>query len=291
MIIKELNIEETDLIVEGVSLVKEPAIETEFDFYAKIKPGTSTSIEENRILFGTGNKPLWYRYSERPGAAALETQSREFCKRRVGNVYFVDEIKKWATSFDASYRTANGFNEDTYQNMFETLYQLNMNEALFGCRHYLEPVTSVSQIPEWKVKLFTKQIYLYNKEEQENNNITTRIDFKIIDNSRRIIEGAVMLKNKFIYRTNIDGKKGNNGYVYFKENTIDYLRNRFDSLTNKYIALDHKNILGKNQYEILDNYMRNGNWYMKVKILDDKIWEMIKLGKWKGFSIELFVTR
>jgi hypothetical protein len=252
-----------------------------------VEGDTETIIDSENLLYSNSGKPLWYRYAVRPGAPTFpNTVTRDFCKEREGNIYFIDEIKDWVNTPLDKQKEA-GFIDSQYIDFFNNLPNYNMNTALYNCRHYLEAISNAADlIPTGKLTLYKTKALSMSKE-TPSKEMNFNIDFSIVDNEKMIVEGVVMIPNKPIYRKDIQGKGA--GYVYFTTKTIEYLMHKFDSLANKYLTIDHSYKLPNNQYEILENKIVNGKWIMKVKIKDIALWAKIKQGAWKGYSIELII--
>jgi len=123
------------------------------------------------------------------------------------------------------------------------------------------------------------------------------IELKEVDAEKRILMGAALIPNKQIYRKN---DKNEEYYIYFSEETIRKASELFFMNSNQNNAtLEHKQKLegmsvveswiteGKNDKST--NYGFNfpkGTWVISMKVNNDEIWNKVKLGEIKGFSIE-----
>jgi len=111
---------------------------------------------------------------------------------------------------------------------------------------------------------------------------------------RRIVTGALMVADMPIYR-NIAGREF---YVQFDANTIEAIAQRFFELGyQSKVNLQHNGELidGVVMYEsmIIDKArgiqfqdLPEGSWVGSFKVNNDMVWEKIKSGEMKGFSVE-----
>jgi hypothetical protein len=123
------------------------------------------------------------------------------------------------------------------------------------------------------------------------------IELKEVDAEKRILMGAALIPNKQIYRTN---EKKEEYYIYFSEATVRKASELFFMNSNQNNAtLEHKDkIEGMSVVEswIIEgdhdksmNYGFNlpqGTWMISMKVNNDEIWNKVKAGEVKGFSIE-----
>ena len=123
------------------------------------------------------------------------------------------------------------------------------------------------------------------------------IELKEVDAEKRILMGAALIPNKQIYRKN---DKNEEYYIYFSEETVRKASELFFMNSNQNNAtLEHKQKLDgmsvveswiteeKNDKSM--NYGFNfpkGTWVISMKVNNDEIWNKVKLGEVKGFSIE-----
>jgi hypothetical protein len=124
------------------------------------------------------------------------------------------------------------------------------------------------------------------------------IELKEIDEEKRILMGAALIPNKQIYRKN--DKTKDEYYIYFSEATIRKASELFLINANQNNStLEHSQKLkgmsvveswiveGENDKS--KNYGFNfpkGTWVISMKVNNDEIWNKVKLGEVKGFSIE-----
>jgi hypothetical protein len=124
-----------------------------------------------------------------------------------------------------------------------------------------------------------------------------KIELKVVDEYKRILVGLALVPNKKIYR-NVNGKEFN---VFFSEQTIEktnelFMRNlNLNSITSQHetkvngvsvieswIVEDEKN----DKANIYNLNAVKGSWVVKMKVYNDEEWNKVKLGEYKGFSIE-----
>ena len=124
-----------------------------------------------------------------------------------------------------------------------------------------------------------------------------RVEFKTVDEDKRIIMGAALTPKKPIYRVDEEGDY----YVYFTEKTVRrgaelFFREGFQSSVN----IEHdKTVEGvfffeswivegeqdKSRIYGLDEPV--GTWMLTAKVENDEVWnDYVKTGKVKGWSIE-----
>ena len=128
---------------------------------------------------------------------------------------------------------------------------------------------------------------------------TEEIKLEIISEEKRIVTGPVLIPNKLIYR---EDEFGTPFYINFSSEIIEKLRNKFHSKDlSKSTNVQHNGVpINSNytieSYIISENLKDNrfdlpiGTWILSYKVEDDKVWNKIKSGKLKGFSIEALVN-
>ena len=123
------------------------------------------------------------------------------------------------------------------------------------------------------------------------------IELKEVDPEKRILMGAALIPNKQIYRKN---DKNEEYYIYFSEETVRKASELFFMNSNQNNAtLEHKQKLDgmsvveswivEGAHDKSMNYGFNfpkGTWVISMKVNNDEIWNKVKLGEVKGFSIE-----
>lgn len=133
----------------------------------------------------------------------------------------------------------------------------------------------------------------------ESNFIALSKERKLVQLEKRLLVGAALIPNKPIYR-NINGKEF---YISFDEATIEKLAQDF--LANDYqhnITISHQE--GVDDIVVVESWIKTsendksvgyglnepiGTWFISVKVNNDEIWNRVKNGEYKGFSIEAMV--
>jgi hypothetical protein len=121
--------------------------------------------------------------------------------------------------------------------------------------------------------------------------------FKTINEEKRIIAGPAMVPDKLIYRKDESGES----FVFFSADTIRELSERFlyQGKQNN-MTLEHEatlNDLSVIESWIVEDPVRDksqvygfslpiGSWFVKVKVLNDDIWALVKEKQVTGFSVE-----
>jgi hypothetical protein len=128
----------------------------------------------------------------------------------------------------------------------------------------------------------------------------TKLSFSIISEEKRIISGALMLADELIYRNN---EKMGEHYVKFSADTIKAIAIKFAK--KKYqnnVNLMHdpsQKVKGVTMFEswLVDTErgimpmkgfegVANGSWFGSFYVENEKVWQSIKKGDYKGFSVE-----
>jgi hypothetical protein len=125
------------------------------------------------------------------------------------------------------------------------------------------------------------------------------IELKEVDAEKKIIMGAALVPNKQIYRVNPKTKE--EYYIYFSEDTVRQASELFLMNSNQNNATyEHdKKLKGMSVVEswIIDDSktdksrfygfdLPKGTWMISMKVNNDEVWNDVKEGKVKGFSIE-----
>jgi len=124
------------------------------------------------------------------------------------------------------------------------------------------------------------------------------VQLKQIDEEKRLLMGAALVPNKQIYRVN---DKQEEYYIFFSENTVRKASELFLKRSNQNNATyEHKDKLsGMSVVEswIIEDTKQDksakygfdlpvGTWMISMKVDNDEVWQDVKDGKVKGFSIE-----
>jgi len=124
------------------------------------------------------------------------------------------------------------------------------------------------------------------------------VELKEVDGEKRILMGAALVPNKQIYRKNGDKEF----YIYFSEDTVRKASELFLMKANQNNAtLEHEKkmldgmsvveswIIEDEKQDKSAKYGFNlpkGTWMISMKVNNDEIWNKVKAGEVKGFSIE-----
>jgi hypothetical protein len=267
--VKELELGEDnqDFGVQAISFVPDPAIMTTFEYYARIRP------------------PFWKWVADPP----VESTTRDFCKDRCydpmhanhkkgyRSIYHTDEIKEWANQNDGTFIEGStmfaAFSDDSTT--------FNGDEQLYNCRHRLERVSSLDEVPESVLKRVEKKNLNFGADQMFFN-------FAIENKEKKQVKGLALQSHQMIYRSNADGQ-GNPGFNYMTSETIRKIKDRYGY--NRKITFCHReDITG---YAILlDSWLEedgNTKWFLKYQIMGDKLWAQITSGNVRGFSVEMIM--
>lgn len=296
MDIREFQFDENDELegIQAISFVSYPAIEKDFIYLSKQdflkskgidKPETDTQ----KLLTKDGNWKFW-RMATRAGQSPIIETSHEFCKNHAqppNNVYHIDEIRSWHQNLTAD-ESKGWIEESDFTKTFagKSSSSFNLDKQLYNCRHFLTPVRDIREIPPSKEYLLSSV-----------KKTTIKVEFSITNKEQRIIKGAAMIPNILIYRRD---EQGNPYYIYFKKETIKKLKDKYGF--NRTITIQHTEDITGNAIllnswiyptEKDDNCnlekMKDGTWCVEYKVLNDKLWDIIKKKGVKGFSVEIVV--
>ena len=298
-IIRELKFDpnEEDCGVTAISLVTYPAIEEDFLYFSEdfIKTGKGIapkkkSTDLQKLLDPVYGWKYWKISTRNSDIWKIDT-SHKWCINHCNpnqNIYTVDQIHKFANKLTAEEK--EGWIDESevpsFTKNFKGIHSdnFNMDQQLFNCRHFLEPVRDIKEIQNQGV--------LFSKTE------TFSIDFAISDTEEKRIRGVVMLPYKLIPRRDGFGKEYS---VWYSKETV---RKYFEKYgMNRTITIQHEGditgnaILTKSWIYEKDGdayYGSNkpvvGSWLVEYQILNDKLWSLIKEKKIKGFSIEVLAA-
>ena len=123
-------------------------------------------------------------------------------------------------------------------------------------------------------------------------------NFQIQDEEKRIVSGFFMVADLPIPRLNELGEKF---YVVFKKDTINKIVNKFfkQGYSNKINLMHDTEMDGVYVIEslIIDSKrgtispkgfekVPDGSWWGSLRVQNDEVWDMVKRGDIKGFSVE-----
>lgn len=127
-----------------------------------------------------------------------------------------------------------------------------------------------------------------------------RVELKTIDAEKRLLLGAALIPNKPIYRNDdINGEY----YIYFSKKTVAQASQMFLKNGNqKNATIEHEKAI--DGMTVVESWLKEddthdksvkygieapvGTWFISMKVDNDDVWEQVKLGKVKGFSIEAY---
>ena len=130
-----------------------------------------------------------------------------------------------------------------------------------------------------------------------------KVDLKVTNDEKREVVGIALIPNKKIYRKiyNNEKKEDVEFTITFSEQTIEkvqelYLKKNF----NNNVTIDHESkvegvtlieswIVEDEKHDKSNIYKLDaikGSWVVKMKVYNEEVWQSIKDGKFKGFSIE-----
>ena len=128
------------------------------------------------------------------------------------------------------------------------------------------------------------------------------LKFKIQDEEKRIVSGYFMIADLPIARLKNDGS-GDLFYVVFRRNTIESIVNKFfkNGLTSS-TNLMHDNTAQPDGVYVIESLIidskrgikapegfeqvPNGSWWGSMRVENDDVWNLVKQGEFKGFSVE-----
>ena len=136
-----------------------------------------------------------------------------------------------------------------------------------------------------------------NKLEEINKTNMSKQQFQA-DDEKRIVIGPAMIPDLKIFRKDVDG---NPYYVFFSADTIKLIAEKY--MRNKYLDNNDEMHNGKaiqdvyvyeswikeydedksNKYGYAD--LPIGTWFVAMKVRNDNVWNKIKAGELKGFSV------
>ena len=252
--IVELKVNEDDETgVQAISFVDSPAIETNFEYFAKQKKiirsisdiTTEDLDKQYRWVLGAGgeNCDSCLIWAKKDPMTLKEWFKNAIPKAPVGTTHLGFTVEK-------------GWSGDPPSK--SVYYNTHCEE---NCKCHLEQVGNNFEHHFVKMEMFNE--------------------------IKREVKGLVLKSNQMIYRNNIDGN-GNPGYVYFSRDTVRKLKEKYG--WNRNITFQHLDQITGSAI-LMDTYLeedeKETRWFVKYKILNEKLWNKIKDNSVKGFSIEL----
>jgi hypothetical protein len=262
--IRELKINEDDETgVSAISFVDDPAIETNFEYF-------------NKQEFAANE---YFKYTAAPEPEILET-SHPFCKEHAGKTYHISEINSWTNPGNTGWVEGSDFFAKFDPNQggpdYNGGYSFRCDNQLWKCRHHLVPVRTPAKPAS---KIF--------------QNADHFVKFSFISEEKREVVGLVLKSNQMIIRKDVDGL-GNAGYVYFSRDTVRKLQKKYGY--NRSVTFQHQEeitgtVIMLDSWIVELDAMNETQWFVKYKVVNDKLWKMIKDKKVKGYSIESLFIR
>ena len=214
----------------------------------------------------------YFKYTAYPDREIMDT-SHPFCKEHAGKVYHISDINSWtSSSSDGGWiPTSNFFQQFNGQTGTGPHYgggfSNQCKNQLYECRH---------KLVQWKPKSYPAQYGAHF------------VKMEMLSEDKREVQGLVLKSNQMIFRTDVDGT-GNPGYVYFSRATVRQLRDKYGY--NRSISYMHRDdctgqAILMESWIVENDAMNETQWFVKYKIIGDKLWQMIKSKTVKGFSIE-----
>ena len=125
--------------------------------------------------------------------------------------------------------------------------------------------------------------------------------FSIQDEEKRIVSGYFMKADLPIIRLNDKNEKY---YVVFRRETIEKIVNKFfKNGLNANVNLMHDNNLQTKGVYVIESLIidskrgtkapegfedaPDGSWFGSMRVENDEVWQMVKDGTFKGFSVDL----
>lgn len=309
MIIRELILNDDELEgITAISLVSDPANEAGWFLLKKQEFGRKKNI--NKDLYDSNGNPIYWKYViDIKGETDIIKTSRDFCKIRVNKIFTINDIKSWS-SFGNDYKEKNGAITSQYQNGefigFDNFFSsfpisasgdYHCDRALFNCRHMLEPVTDSNELINMKKENFSQLAFnKFSKDfKKEKSYLFSNETFFNTDKNEILC--CVLIPNQMIYRNDVDN--GEDGYVFLNKETIFKLQQKF-GLSNK-TTLEHE--FDINGLIMMESFIYNASshtnygyelipdaWYVKYKVINSKVLELIKNGELTGVSIEALLS-
>jgi hypothetical protein len=126
------------------------------------------------------------------------------------------------------------------------------------------------------------------------------LHFEIQNEERRIISGPAMLANQKIYRR--DQELGEYHVVFTPETIYDIAQKFFAKSFHKNFNLMHDPSLQVSGVNVFESFIvdkergiqpmkgfedaQDGSWFISAKVENEEVWQLIKEGRIKGFSVE-----
>lgn len=128
--------------------------------------------------------------------------------------------------------------------------------------------------------------------------LKNQVMLKSVDDDKRILLGPALIPNKQIYRS--DAEFGEY-YIFFSKDTVRKASELFLKASNqKNATFEHEYALNgmtvveswivenkeHDKSKLYEYDVPEGTWMVSMKVDNDEVWQDVKAGKVKGFSIE-----
>tara|TARA_R100001460_G_scaffold24806_5_gene49817 strand:+ start:816 stop:2039 length:1224 start_codon:yes stop_codon:yes gene_type:complete len=125
------------------------------------------------------------------------------------------------------------------------------------------------------------------------------VELKTINEEKRLLMGPALIPNKQIFRRNEDTKE--DYYIYFSEKTVRKASQLFLKESNQNNAtIEHESKIEgmsvveswlvedskKDKSSLYGFKAEKGTWFITMKVDNEEVWQKVKAGEIKGFSIE-----
>ena len=126
------------------------------------------------------------------------------------------------------------------------------------------------------------------------------VNLQSVDDEKRLVAGPLLIPRKKILRVNEDGEPY---AIFFSEKTIEEMSRKFmKNKLNNEMTIEHGNRKvggvylteswlieqsGRDKSNSFGFTLPRGSWFGVYKVENDEVWEMIKSGEVKGFSVEM----
>lgn len=156
-----------------------------------------------------------------------------------------------------------------------------------------DEVTKVSLVDEPA----TGQLFIALNSHEDKSKITINMSDMSLSDEKMIVSGALLVPDSPIYRRDPDGTEY---YIVFEKQSIITLRNNYHKHKNTdQINVDHKedvsgiymieSFIKDDSIGVSPSYGQNcpdGTWFGSFKVNNKEVWNKIKSGEYRGFSIE-----
>lgn len=287
---------EEDLLKDG--WVVESATPINYETFTSPNAESVDDTEHTRVR---------YRYGLHPnlqGQPFIISTSRQYCKSLV--------------SANAVYRREDILTESPNRGSGGNGSPLYRWRGGFNCRHYWWRITykkegkiynnatvNINKIKDAAGREITrKPSWSQPSTATSNSNVNylkENMEFKVFDEEKKVVIGPAMIPDYKMPRKN---NKGDIYQVYFSADTIRMIAEKY--MKNKYTDnndIMHSGFVPDDVY-VTESWIKEdnedkstkygfgdlpiGSWFVSMKVKNDEVWEMVKEGKLKGYSVSGF---